>query len=319
MNSEQWIKVDIANQLGKDKLTWEERIQYVDAIKDFNKENPEKPILYKKAVQALKDCRDGVPSGFIMGLDSTSSGLQLMAVLTKDEVTGKYTNLTKTGKREDIYTEHFKAMKCKQKVTRKEIKQASMTSFYASKATPEALFPDKTVLNDFYAAMSIIAPLPTKLVPLILGCWDSTVLHHTWTLPDGHYSHVKVMVPDQFRVEVQELDNKSFTYHYKKNAPSTYGKSILANIIQSVDGYVCRQMIERLNQKNIPMLCIHDSFWGRPKHMNEFCNTYKNILAELLEENLLERILYEVTGKQIKIPQGKLTKTDILESEYAIC
>ena len=312
-NARKWIEVDIANQCGLDKYTFEERIKRTGDV--------EKPWLHANAVRALEACDKGIPTGFVMGLDACASGLQMLAVMSRCEVTAEHTNL-KGSQRNDVYGLHHKAMEKRVGhigLDRKTIKGATMTVFYGSQKTPRETFPDKPVLNAFYESLSEIAPLPTKLIKIIKQCWDNTALYHEWVLPDGHTAHVKVYVPYMKRFEVQELDGKKFTYAYKENEASDYGVSILGNTVHSVDSYVCREMIRRMDKQGIQILTIHDAYYTRPQYMDILCHTYREIMADVMEMDLLEDILFQITKKHIAVPKGSLKIADILNSKHAIC
>lgn len=72
-----YIKIDIANQWGLDKKPWNERIEWVndnDKVLESLDTKADKPLLYMKAVRAHRKAQQGIPTGFIMGLDATNSG-----------------------------------------------------------------------------------------------------------------------------------------------------------------------------------------------------------------------------------------------------
>ena len=71
-----YIKIDIANQYGKDKLSFKQRIAWVNSVKSLRSkiDQAEKPAQYLAAVLALEDAMAGVPSGHLVGLDACSSG-----------------------------------------------------------------------------------------------------------------------------------------------------------------------------------------------------------------------------------------------------
>jgi len=74
----EYIKIDVANNAGQDKLTWNERIQWFD---DHHKnwqdliQEADNKFLFIKGMRAYKDALRGKPTGFIMALDATASGL----------------------------------------------------------------------------------------------------------------------------------------------------------------------------------------------------------------------------------------------------
>src|SRR5690606_35274979 len=83
----EYICIDIANQFGHDKLTFEERITWVlSHIDDLETladvaDAKTKP-LYIKAVQALRKAQRGIPTGHLIGFDGVCSGVQIMSAIT---------------------------------------------------------------------------------------------------------------------------------------------------------------------------------------------------------------------------------------------
>ena len=71
-----YIKIDIANQASKDKLSFQQRIKWVNGIKNLRKIVPkaEKPAQFMAAVLALEDAQAGVATGHLVGLDACASG-----------------------------------------------------------------------------------------------------------------------------------------------------------------------------------------------------------------------------------------------------
>jgi len=102
----EYIKIDIANNWGLDKATWDVRLDWVkenySQLEDMDT-GADEPVLFRKAVRALRDAEAGIPTGYAMSLDCTSSGLMIMSALIGDEIGAKNTNIISTGKREDIY------------------------------------------------------------------------------------------------------------------------------------------------------------------------------------------------------------------------
>lgn len=300
----EYVKIAVANAYGLDKLTWKERLDWFDT----NKSNlfrltteASEPILYRKALNAWKDTVKGIPTGFIMGLDSTSSGVQIMSALSGDPAGAANTNLIDTGERKDFYSGILKQMGeilgHSLNVTRKQVKEAGMTVMYGSKAKPKEIFGEDTVeLAVFYESLYILAPGAMNILETIQACWNPIGLSHEWTLPDGHKAIVNVMVPEDKKIEIDELGHKSFTHRAYINAPDVNGLSLAANVTHSIDAYIVRELVRRTYKKGFEMATIHDSFWCSPNHMNDIRVLYNRILKEIAESNLLQDILNEITG-----------------------
>ena len=131
-----------------------------------------------------------------------------------------------------------------------------MTGWFGSKAIPREEFNGEQ-LDVFYKVMQDMTPGAEECMRSIANCWNPYALEHSWTLPDGHVCKVKVIKKTDIRITVPELDGRQFTLRYNKNQPSTNGVSILGNVIHSVDGYVCREMVRRCNKIGFEVSCIH--------------------------------------------------------------
>ena len=249
------LLIDVANQYGKDKLLFEERIQWatdnLNKLEALASEAETKP-LYMKAVMAVRKAQQGIPSGHLVGFDGVCSGVQIMSALTGCEAGADNTGLINPNKRADAYAATTDTMNQilggGVEVSRKDAKRALMTSCYGSKATPKEVFGEDTPeLNAFYQAMMIVAPGAWQLLQVLLESWNPCALFHSWKLPDGFDAKVKVMTKQETRIEVDELDHASFTYQYYVNEGTKKGLSNAANVVHSVDAYVLRTMHRRCN------------------------------------------------------------------------
>ena len=316
----EYVCIDVANQMGYDKLTWQERIDWTTEneprLEQLDKE-ADNPYLYRKAVRALRDTDNNTPTGFAMGLDATSSGLQLMSILIGDEIGARNTNIINTGKREDIYTKVTNEMNKLTgiSVTRKVIKKPCMTVFYGSKRQPKQVFGEDTPeLAAFYKILEQELPGPMEVMDDIQSCWQSNVLSHEWVLPDGHKVIAKVTEPVDKKVEIQELDKKSFTHRIYMNKPSKFGLSLCANAIHSIDAFVIREMVRKCD---FELYTIHDSIWSSPNNLNQVRETFLEILIEIAKSNLLEDILVKVTNNSsLKLTGYKDISSKMLDAEY---
>ena len=106
-SGKEYLKIDIANNFGFDKLTWDQRINWFD-VNEYQLESivdrADEPALFYAGVKAYRDVQAGRPIGYMVSLDATSSGLQLLAALTGDRQAAELCNVVDTGTREDAYT-----------------------------------------------------------------------------------------------------------------------------------------------------------------------------------------------------------------------
>lgn len=254
----QYLMIDVANAYGLDKKLFEERIEWaqsnIDRLEELADQAETKP-LYHKAVMAIRKVQQGLPTGHMVGLDASCSGIQIMSAMTGCWAGAEATNLVDPDKRNDAYsmcTENMnKALEAQflsVQVPRGKAKQALMTSFYGSKAKPIEIFGEDTPeLAAFYEAAVKLAPGAWELLQDLKAAWQPYALVHEWDLPDGFHARIKVMERVETRVEVDELDHASFTYIYYVNQGQKKGISLPANVTHSVDAFVLREMHRRCN------------------------------------------------------------------------
>ena len=319
----QYIKIAAANEFGMDRLTWQERLNWFDHnVSQLPKliDAAANKFLFTKAINAYQDAISGKPTGYIMSLDATASGLQLMACLSGCKKTAAAVNLIDNGKREDVYTEVGDGMNILldpyNQVTRGDVKKPLMTKFYNksrqdSFTTEQEIAFNKVLGSSFSGAEDVL--------DILNDCWDSNALSHSWTTPDGHVAHVKVVEAVDTRIEVDELDHTTFTYRYSNNQPSTRHTSLCPNYIHSLDAWVAREMLRMAKKQGFQLAHIHDSFWASPNHMNNVRSNYKEILADLADSNALSTFIKDVTGSNEKLVKDSTDLSKyILNSEYAL-
>lgn len=245
----QYLKIDIANHFGLDKEDWDVRLQWFeDNAHQLDEliDQADEPALYYAAVKAYRNAEAGVPTGFMISLDATSSGLQLLACLTGDRKAAEICNVVNTGHRRDAYGIVYKDM-CETigeegKISRGDAKDAVMTSLYGSKAVPKQVFGEGNLLNVFYDTMWELAPAAWELNEYMLDLWNPEALSHNWVLPDNFHVKVKVMtsVAERFHFLNEPFDSITHV-----NAPMEGGRSLGANTIHSLDGMIVREMTRR--------------------------------------------------------------------------
>lgn len=249
----EYLKIDIANNYGLDKLDWADRIAWFDANEDKLDElvrTAKEPALFYAGTKAYREVLQGKPIGYMISLDATSSGLQLLAALTGDPSAASLCNVIDTGSREDayvaIYHEMLGQVTDKSKISREDTKQAIMTAFYSSKAVPKQVFGEGRLLDIFYSSLQAMAPAAWELNEAMLALWNPTAFEHCWILPDNFHVHVKVM--EQVRERVH-FNNTPYDVYYHVNQPTKEGRSLGANTIHSLDGMIVRELTRRCMYK----------------------------------------------------------------------
>jgi len=275
----EYLKIDIANSYGLDKLSWDDRIAWFDANEnqlDGLLTSADEPALFYAGVKAWRDVLAGKPIGYMISLDATSSGLQLLAALTGDRSAAQLCNVVDTGKREDAYTGIYEAMLSvigdEAKITREDTKRAIMTALYSSKAVPKEVFGEGELLRIFYEVLKSLVPASWQLNEAMTAFWNPDAYSHDWVLPDNF--HVKTKVMNQVR-EVVHFLNEPFDVFYNVNAPTPEGRSLGANTIHSIDGMIVREMTRRCDYDPRRIQEVRDlinrpiTFIGEPKSMDD--------------------------------------------------
>lgn len=250
-NAKQYLQIDIANNMGHDKLNWNDRIEWFNSnehqlLKLLPK--AEKPALYFAGVQAWEATKNKKATGYPVSLDATSSGIQILSVLAGDEQAAKLSNVVDTGHRSDAYTALYEAMKrrtgSKAKYGREDLKRAVMTSYYGSEQVPRDVFGEGVLLDKFFETLEQETPYIWSLNKAFLKFWDPEALKYSWAMPDNFHVHIKVMGAVQDTVKFL---GEEFTTTKYENRPQESGRSLGANVTHSVDGFVVRELVRRCN------------------------------------------------------------------------
>ncbi len=245
----EYLKIDVASNYGLDKKKWSERIDWFNH-NETRLENlvsfAEEPALYYAGVKAYRDAVAGIPIGYMISLDATSSGIQILSCLTGDEKAASICNVIDTGNRENAYAAIYGEM-CNRlgettKIDPDDTKKAIMTSFYTSTAEPKRVFGEGALLDIFYATLHDMAPAAWELNEQMPALWNPNGLSHDWILPDNF--HVKVKVMGNTKQTVHFL-NENFDIITKENMPLEEGRSLGANIVHSIDGFIVREIKRR--------------------------------------------------------------------------
>lgn len=241
----EYLKAEIACKHDKafEKETWADRLAHFDTL-DLTSSKIFKyasnPIGLRAAIKAFEDTSAGIPTGYMISLDATSSGMQILSLLVSCPTSF---NLCGGNSDEcvDSYTTIYDSMNLHGSLTRKQVKAAIMTSLYGSVAMPELTFGANVDL--FYETMEKMAP----------GAWDLNLgLQELWgKIPGSTYDWV---MPDNFNACIETndkelieftFDGEKFAVSQKIDARPAFHKGLGPNLIHSVDGMVVREMFRR--------------------------------------------------------------------------
>lgn len=239
----EWIKIAIANAYGLDKQNYQYRLDWFNLnhhsilpnVEEYALEAAE-PMMFRKMCKVYQDVMLGKPTGALIGLDASTSGVQILSALTACYKGCVHTNLIDDGIRHDLYgtTAEYMSKVTGEVFSRSQLKDPLMTHFYGSTEQPKMLFGEGTpALKAFYSFLENELPGATEAMNDMASMWDMTALVHSWKLPDGHTAYVPVMEAIDKRIEIDELEHTTFTQRVYVNQPSEYGRSIMANIVHS--------------------------------------------------------------------------------------
>ncbi len=248
MTGMEYVKAAVACCFDKtvEKLQWNERLEAFEKLteKDFwdtdkMYQKASNPVGLRAAKEALVKATHGTPSGYMISLDASSSGLQFLSLLV-----GCPTSWKLCGGDEEIldaYVEIFMSMDTNIKLERKDVKQCIMTALYGSVAMPKAIFKDK--VDEFYDTMENMAGGAWQLNLDIQELWDNVPGNtYDWYLPDGFYACI----------ETNDVEYNQFTFmdevyevKQKTNERPKFHKGLGPNLIHSIDGMVVREMYRR--------------------------------------------------------------------------
>ena len=243
----QYIKIAMANAFGLDKDLFETRIEFADGLisnnilhdksfRDVHVDNADEPALFLAALNAYRDAVNGVPTGYMMGLDACSSGPAIMGTIIGCKTTCESTGLINPSVRADLYGKVTGVMQMELikegiqfTALRDDVKDAVMTGFYGSVLKPKEIFGEETAeLQAFYESLEHVAPGALYVMDMLLGSWQSYATEHRFTLPDGFEAIVPVTEMVDLTVEVDELAHATFTHRVEVNQGSERGLSIAA-------------------------------------------------------------------------------------------
>lgn len=243
-----------------EKRNWSDRLDHFDTLltdDDSIYDKASNPVGLRAAVLAYHEVVKGNPTGYMITLDASSSGLQLLSLLVSCPVSwqlcgGDVHNCV------DSYTAIYAEMNLHGALTREQVKNAIMTSLYGSVETPERVFRDN--LDVFFETMERMAP----------GAWDLNIslqeLWHQvpnstyqWTLPDNFHACIET--------KIKEIQNFCFLGEDHKliveiNGRPDFHKGLGPNLIHSIDGMIVREMLRRCSYDQTHITKVMDAVTG---------------------------------------------------------
>jgi hypothetical protein len=204
-------------------------------------------------------------------------------------------------------------------VKRVKIKKPVMTVFYGSTQQPKEVFGEGKALVAFYTALKERLGGAYELMGIFQQYWNPFAKFHSWKLPDGHIARVPVIQTLEKSLEVDEFEHMRFAFRAQVIQPKATSRSLAANIVHSIDGWIVREMVKKAYEQGFWMAPIHDCFYASPNYMNQVRQNYLTILQRLSKMNLVSSILSDIAGQQVMYCKKSYDLfTFIADAEYAL-
>jgi hypothetical protein len=252
INPMQWLAIDVANNFGMDKYTFAQRIewvkQYFFVLETFTPQ-AKKQIAFAKAVKALRMASAGEIVHHPVGLDASSSGIQIMSALMRCRIGCENTNLIGNACNDayQVGTRLYNEVNQTDQIFERDlVKKAIMTYYYGSVETPKKLFQTEENLDAFYEAMELLAPGANRLLQLLVSAWDSQAYEYEWTMPDGYEVYIPILESESQEMLHPQL-SVPVTMIAMKQVNKEKSVSLAANMVHSIDAYILRSMVRRLH------------------------------------------------------------------------
>jgi hypothetical protein len=230
----EWLRCDVARSYGLDKATWAERLQWVRDYPELQ-QGAKEPFLYRSAWNALQLAQRGLPIDHTISLDATASGIQCLSLMAQDSVSAMAVNLGS----DRVHNPYQRVCDEMEDYPYEPVKQAVMTSFYESIATPQNLFREN--YDKFVAAASKMLPGPWAMKDAIASCMNCAS-DYRWVMMDGYEVHMEVTEPVECAMDIGGGHMMSWIEHRKAAART---KGLTANVTHSLDALVLREVLRR--------------------------------------------------------------------------
>ncbi len=335
------LKHHLANQFGLDKLPYIERQKAVNDGKCSDVSVAKKQILATKALEQLERAKVGESFKGSVTIDATNSGFQVYACLTGDAEVARATNLVTDTECNDLYSDVANVVLSKASNgsdfsisdIREAIKKSIMGVAYNSKALPKEKWEElkdkglKISESDYMTCVNVskhIANAQNVINKFLVANFSDNKPQDCivrYTMPDGFKVELDLITKHKMEQLIELGRGKGrerviWTYNrlgwdYEEN-----WRSLVPNIIHSIDAYVCREVIRRCKFR---VVTIHDSFTCHPNNVGELRTVYTQLLKEVKEMNMLEYILKQINPSFTYTPTGDGFEVLVSQDSYALC
>ena len=321
LTKNEWICINIANEAGFDKLLWNDRVikgkEIINSYLDGSFEPEKNNYLLIKRLNEVKELLDGSaiqePNIY---LDATASGLQILSAISLDLEAGAKVNIG-TKERKDVYSETARLFSemFGLEIEREHIKKPLMTYFYNSRKNIEDYFGEE-MAEMFFEMMGEGFKGPQKVLDIVNKYFEPRKVFE-YNLPDMKVSiPVEVSVTEDLKFKDIEVP---FTYKINK-ADENQWRGLVPNIVHSLDAWILRYVVKQLNEKEIVVHTIHDSFQVPVSKAKDLIDAYKEAFVVMVQDELFPQILKKLFDVEINYNKEKKETMiqAIKESEYML-
>jgi DNA-directed RNA polymerase len=358
--AKEWLSFQVATTYGKDKDTWDERQEWtskntplitrvatdpIDNIGDW--EAAEEPWQFLAACDEYYHCvilKDKETTGLPVATDATCSGLQILALLAKDEETARLVNVLPSDRPQDAYKVVAGVAKwncpshIQEVMDRKVVKRTVMTIPYNAKP-----YSNRSYIKDALAekgieigkedltitvqavrdAMNAVVPGPMAVMKWIEDEVSKAIKRGAteleWVTPSGFVVNQRIM---KKKVEVIELkllgrcQLKVATDNTDEVDRNRHKAATAPNLIHSLDATLLHLSVQDFDH---PIALIHDSVLCRATDMSELSRIVRQKYMHIAEYDYLNDFAAQIGAETEPPILGGLKPESVIESTYFFC
>ena len=292
------LRINIANALGLDKLSYQERIQFVldhdDELERLMTEietrldYPEGHQIQYKADEPYIGCnlllyyrkaQRGEPVNCIVYADAVNQGFQLQSIICSDREMMEMTCAI-GDKRNDMYNWLMKLCNIDKKF-RPLLKKAVIPMGYGATRAAREKVGDAL----YETIVKATSKSPTwKFIRSIPKLWNPDWESVSWTLPDGFKTLTYPKDKSAMLAKKMVILGEEFILPYRPKIVKVERSCCLGpNMIHSIDAFIAREMMSRCNYNPEKIQWIKDYLWGLVTDLGDECDMTRPATQELIK------------------------------------
>ncbi|MCH9712836.1 MAG: hypothetical protein K0U20_09455 [Proteobacteria bacterium] len=255
------------------------------------------------------------PKQRILATDSTAdfsnSVGQNMAILMGDLKIAE--NVKLTGKSDDFRSKIAERINRElgTNYTKSDIKPLFMQQMYGQmeKGLLKQVKGDKALFDGYERAMKEDYPAFYELSDALMKLADNNPKgEFKYNLPDGTEVSFSLKGKDSVKQKTGQ------TIEFGTGEYDKYSRALAPNIMHSIDGYIIREIGNRLGDMEIDSRAIHDALTFRTEHSDLVFRTALDVQKDLLKSNTLHDIMTQLGYKGEPLKKNTLTEDHLEKS-----